>query len=110
MIEELLGMLFGKAGSGAQGQLLGALTGMLGGGSGGLDLGKILGQLQSAGLSDKVGSWRGSSSNQALSARDVRRAVDPGTLSSLARRAGVSNRQAADGLGKLLPPVVDRLS
>ena len=111
MIEKLLGMLLGKAGSGAQGNLLGALLPMLlGGGDGGLDIGSILGKLQSGGMSGKVDTWVGGGNNERLTSRDVKRTIDPAMLEALAKKAGVSKRQAADGLGKLLPNVVDKLS
>lgn len=113
MLEKILGMVLGKAGKGAQGNLLAALLPMLtggGGGGGGLDLGSILGQLQGGASGSKVDSWMSSGANERLSAREVRQTIDPSALEALARQAGVSKRQAADGLGKLLPDVVDKLS
>ncbi len=110
MLEKILGMVLGRAGKGAQGNLLGALLPMLTGGGGGLDIGSILGKLQGGGGGSKVDSWMGSGANERLSGREVRRAIDPSDLEALAKKAGVSKRQAADGLGRLLPDMVDKLS
>lgn len=111
MVEKILGLLLGRAGKGAQSNLLGALLPMLvDGGGGGLDLGSILGKLQGGGMGTKVDSWMGSGGNEALSAREARRVIDQSDLEALARSAGVSKRQAADGLGRLLPDMVDKLS
>lgn len=105
-----LAKLMGRADETAEAQLLGALREMLGRGGGGLLLNGLLHQMRSAGLESQVVSWLGDGENLPITASDVRRSVHPLTLSAVAGAAGLSRRQAADGLARLMPRVADRLS
>jgi len=105
-----LDKVLGRADRSALESLMRALEDMLARGGGGLLLGGLLRQMESAGLRSTVGSWLGDGANEEISSREVRRSFHHTTLAALARAAGLSTRQTADGLARLLPEVVDRLS
>ena len=108
MLQKLLGMLMGKMGQGQMGSLLGPLSSMLGGGGGGGGIGDLLGKFTKAGLGGKADSWVGGGANQALTGKEVRRALGDDEVARIAREAGVSKRQAAGGLASLLPNLIDK--
>ncbi len=102
----LLLKLFGMLGKSGQGQLVGSLGGLLGGGG----MADILGKFSKAGMGAKSDSWVGSGANQKLTGRQVRQALGDEELGRLATENGISKRQAASGLAKLLPSAVDKLT
>lgn len=116
------GMLGGLLGGGQQqqGGLGGLLGGLLGGGAeqqqqagaqvaGGL--GGLTGMLSQLGLGDQVNSWVGTGENQPISADDIHSTLGSnGTLTELAKSAGVSESEAAGGLAQLLPELVNKLT
>ena len=109
MLQKLIAMLTGKMAGGQLGSLLGPLSSMLGGGGGGGGgIGDILSKFTKAGLGGKADSWVGGGANQALSAKEVRRALGDDEVARIAKEAGVSKRQAAGGLASLLPKLVDK--
>ncbi len=99
---KLFGMLSGKQKS----ALLGSLGGMLSGGG----LTSILGKLTQAGLGSQVDSWVGTGTNASVSPKALSGALGADVIGKIAAENGVSNRQAANGLSKLLPQVVNSLS
>jgi uncharacterized protein YidB (DUF937 family) len=103
--------------------LLDQITGLFRGGQGeqitksigGLfdDVGGIDGLMQkfdAAGLGDTVKSWVGTGENAAVSPEQVKEALGTEELEKVASEAGVSADQAANGLSKLLPDMVDKLT
>ena len=112
-IGDLIGGLAG-GGSGAGGGGLAAMLPMLAPVVGKLIAGgglqKILASLQEQGQGDKASSWVSTGSNEPISPVELRRAVGDDAVRDAARRAGVSEEEAASGLAALLPDVVDRLS
>ncbi len=103
---QLLLKLFGMLGKGGQAQLVGSLGGLLGGGG----MTDILGKFTKAGMGAKSDSWVGSGANQKLTSRQVRQALGDDEIGRLATQNGISKRQAASGLAKLLPSAVDKLT
>jgi uncharacterized protein YidB (DUF937 family) len=116
--------LFKGLGGGGQGGL-GARAGEQGGGMAALlpvlapliaqllaggGLQKLLAGFQQQGMGDKADSWVGKGENQQVSAAELRRAVGDDTIRDAATRAGVSEEEAASGLARLLPQVVDRIT
>ena len=75
-----------------------------------LSLSKLKQNFDSAGLGDKVESWIGRGENKSISAEEIKRGADPQNLQELADKAGVSVDEAAEGLSKTLPSVVDKLT
>lgn len=107
----LLLKLFGMLGSKQKTALLGSLGGMLAGGAaGGGGLQDILGKLRGAGLSSQVDSWVGTGANQKVTGSQLSSALGPDVIGKLAKDSGVSEKQAAGGLAKLLPGLVNKLS
>ena len=103
MLFKLLGMLPKSQ----QSKLLGSVMGMLGGGGG---LGAILGKFTQAGLGGKADSWVGSGPNAKLTGKEVRNVLGDAEIARIAQESGVSPRQASNGLAKLLPQAIDKLS
>jgi uncharacterized protein YidB (DUF937 family) len=92
-------------GGGGLGDVLGQV---LGGGAGGL--GGLLDLFRRAGFDDQVRSWVGRGDNQPLPPDALERVFGRDGLAELARRAGVSEGDAAEGLSQLMPEVVDRVT
>ncbi|HEY1277553.1 MAG TPA: YidB family protein [Thermoleophilaceae bacterium] len=127
----LLGGRGGGGGAGDIGSILGGLTGGRGGsgGGGGLSAGtlmtllplvlgllkgggleKILGGMRAQGLSSEADSWVGKGDNNRVSGKQVRKAVGDHEVSRIAKEAGVSEDEAAEGIAQLLPGLVDGAS
>ena len=100
----------GSLGPGAHlGQVLGGNRAQSGtGGLGGL--GALLESLQRAGHGDAASSWVGTGRNVPISPDVIGQVFGQGGLASIARQAGVSERDASAGLSELLPEVVDRVT
>jgi uncharacterized protein YidB (DUF937 family) len=90
--------------------LLGGLFGGQGGEGGLGGLGAILGQLQRAGFGEQAQSWVGRGQNMPLPPGALEQVFGSGGLAEIARRAGVSEADASQGLARLLPEVVDHVT
>lgn len=103
--------------------LLDEVAGALGGGDtkkvtenvGGLldDLGGVGGlvdKFDAGGLGDLAKSWVGTGANKAITPELIAKVLGSGELQKLATRAGITPEQAADGLSKALPEIVDKLT
>jgi uncharacterized protein YidB (DUF937 family) len=95
-------------GGGGLGDILGQMLGGSARGSGGL--GELLEQFQRAGFPDQVRSWVGTGQNLPIPPEAVENVFGPGGLAEIARRAGVSEKDASRGLSELMPEVVDRMT
>lgn len=130
MSDNPLGMLTGLLG-GDKGNILGSVMKMVSGGGGAQapqqaaqaaqaaqpqgggtfgDIGGLIDQFQNSGLVDKVQSWIGQGDNEPISAQDVQKAMTPDQVKQVAAEAGVSERQAADGIAEVLPQAVDKMT
>ncbi len=69
----------------------------------------VLEKFKASGLDDKVQSWISKGKNAALSPDEVKGALGS-ELDSVAAKAGVAKDQAADGIAKALPELVDKLT
>jgi uncharacterized protein YidB (DUF937 family) len=69
----------------------------------------VLEKFRSSGFDDKVESWISKGKNAALSPDEVKSALGS-ELDSYAAKAGVAKDQAADGIAKALPELVDKLT
>jgi len=117
-IGDLLGNLTGgggndddKSGGGGGGgnlmkMLLPAVMGLLAGGG----LQKLLGGLQAKGLTSEVDSWKAGGDNKPVSPSAIKDVLGDDELSKVARQANVSEDEAAEGISKLLPSLVDKAS
>jgi uncharacterized protein YidB (DUF937 family) len=110
---DILGQVLGggaqRGGGGGMGDILG---GMLGGGAGGGmgGLGGLLEQMQRAGYGEQARSWVGTGQNMPISPDVIGQIFGQGGIAEIARQAGVSEREASEGLSQLLPEVVDRVT
>ena len=62
------------------------------------------------GFGEQAGSWVGTGQNLPITPEAIERVLGRDVLASLARRAGVDERQAAAGVSEMLPDVVDKLT
>ena len=107
-------------------QVTGAIGGMAGGTQGGVQavllqqliamlskpgaLSNLMAAFQQAGLGNIVQSWIGTGQNLPISGAQVQQVLGTGTLSEMAKHAGVAMPDAATALAGLLPQVVDKIS
>ena len=70
----------------------------------------VLGDLDVAALAKQVGTWVGTGPNERVSGTQVERALGSKKVKAAAKRVGVSEKEAADGIAELLPAVVDYLT
>jgi uncharacterized protein YidB (DUF937 family) len=99
----VLGAVAGK-------KMSGGLGGMFAGGAGGGTLDKPLDGFKQSGMESKAASWVGTGENQPVSADEVEQALGPAAIDEVAREAGVSRDQAREGLARVLPTMVDRMT
>jgi uncharacterized protein YidB (DUF937 family) len=70
----------------------------------------LLSELDVAGLTKQVGSWVGTGPNERVTGKKVEQAVGSKEIAAAAKKAGVSQEEAAAGIAKILPAVVDYLT
>lgn len=70
----------------------------------------LLGDLDVAGLAEQASSWVGTGANDRVSGAKVKKALGKEKVAAAAKRAGVSEDEAASGIAQLLPAVVDYLT
>ena len=99
-----------RTGGGGLGGILGQILGGGGGASRGGGLGDLLDQFQRSGFGEQARSWVGTGQNLPISPDDLGRVFGQGGISEIARRAGLTERQASEGLAQILPDVVDRVT
>jgi uncharacterized protein YidB (DUF937 family) len=114
-LEDILGQVLGGGQRGGGGGLSDLVAGMRGGGGGagqaGLGpLGGLLEQMQQAGFGEQARSWVGTGQNMPISPDAVDQIFGQDGVEAIARRAGLTPRQASEGLSELLPEVVDRVT
>jgi uncharacterized protein YidB (DUF937 family) len=112
---DILGQVLGGGaaprGGGGMGDILGQILAGGGGGGGGIGgLGGLLEQFQRAGFGEQAGSWVGPGQNLPISPDVIGQIFGRDGLAAIARQAGVSEREASEGLSQLLPEVVDRVT
>lgn len=70
----------------------------------------LLKMFEQQGLGQLVQSWVGAGKNLPLSAEQLTKVLGNPLVQQIAQKAGMAPNAAADGLAKLLPDVVDKLS
>jgi uncharacterized protein YidB (DUF937 family) len=102
----------GGASPGTGGALPGGLGGLLAGTSvGGLitgGLNEMMDKFNQAGQKDKVDSWVGTGPNKDMAPPDLKSALGPDMIATLARATGLSEQELLTRLSKTLPQAVDR--
>jgi uncharacterized protein YidB (DUF937 family) len=100
----------GGPGGGGLGDILGQVLGGAGSGGGLGGFGAILEGLQRAGFGEQARSWVSSGQNLPLPPGALEQVFGQGGLAEIARRAGLSQDDAARGLSALMPEVVDHVT
>jgi uncharacterized protein YidB (DUF937 family) len=95
---------------GGLGDVLGQVLGGAGSGGGLGGLGAILEGLQRAGFGQQARSWVSTGENLPLPPGALEQVFGRGGLAEIARRAGLSEDEAARGLSALMPEVVDHVT
>ena len=121
LLDGLLGNLMGGSGGGGSNPLLQIAMQMLankgGGGSGGggaLDsmggLGGIVSAFQKGGLGHIADSWVGSGENLPVSGDQLTQVLGSDKIGQIASQLGMSHDDAADGLAKILPELINHVT
>jgi len=88
-----------------------ALSGLLGDGQGGLNIMDIVSKMTSnGGLSSIVGSWLGDGENDGIQAGQLQELFGNNALSSFSQSLGQTQERATEGLGNMLPQLIDKSS
>jgi uncharacterized protein YidB (DUF937 family) len=74
------------------------------------DLGGLLDKLQQGGLSNATSSWVGSGQNQPVQPNQLRSALGPDVIKTLAQQSGLSEEELTSQLSQALPGLVDKLT
>lgn len=103
----------GDAGSNLDiGTLTSALSELSGGDSNksGFDMGALLSKMDSSGLGNMAKSWLSDGNNEAILPEQISSMFGAEQISEFASKLGLSNEEAAGGLSKALPQMVDKAS
>jgi uncharacterized protein YidB (DUF937 family) len=73
-------------------------------------LGGLLDKLQQGGLSNATSSWVGSGQNQPVQPNQLRSALGPDVIKTLAQQSGLSEDELTNQLSQALPGLVDKLT
>jgi uncharacterized protein YidB (DUF937 family) len=88
-----------------------ALSGLLGDGQGGLNIMGIVSKMNSnSGLSNIVGSWLGDGENGGIQTGQLQQLFGNDALSSFSKSLGQTQERATEGLGNMLPQLIDKSS
>jgi uncharacterized protein YidB (DUF937 family) len=112
---DLLGRVLGggaqRGTGGGLGDVVGGMLGRGAGPGGGMGaLGGLLEQIQRAGFGDEARSWVGPGQNMPIAPDALGQIFGQGGLEEIARQAGLTPRETAEGLSALLPEVVDHVT
>ena len=101
---------FDRTGTGGGlGDILGQVLGGSSAGSGNV-LGGLLEGFQRAGFGEQARSWVSTGRNQPIPPAAVEEVFGTDGITEIARRAGLSERDASRGLSELMPEVVDHVT
>ena len=88
-----------------------ALSKLLGDGRGGINIADIVGKMAKNGnLSDLVGSWLGDGANMNIQGDQLLELFGSDALASFSQTLGQSKEKASEGLGNILPKLIDQNS
>jgi len=110
---DILGQVLGggQPGGGGLGDVLGGLTGRgAGAGREPGGLGDLLERMQRTGYGDQARSWVGTGQNAPIQPDALDQIFGQDGIEEIARRAGVTREQAAEGMSELLPEVVNHVT
>lgn len=108
LLDQIVGSVLGQQGGSGGGNLMSMLVQLVENQPGGLQ--GLLARFSEAGLGQQVQSWVSSGHNLPISAEQVSEALGSGQLQQLAQQFGLSPQHAAEGLSRVLPETVDKLT
>ena len=73
-------------------------------------LGGLLEQFQKKGFGETIDTWVGTGKNKDVSDREVSDTLGNDLVDELSRRTGLSRDQVLEGLARMLPTMVDRMT
>src|SRR5262249_61015306 len=73
-------------------------------------LGALLERCQAAGYGDQARSWVSTGQNQPMPSGALEQVFGRDALAEIARRAGLSEQETSQGLSRLMPEVIDRVT
>jgi uncharacterized protein YidB (DUF937 family) len=95
--------------SGGQGGLMDIVSGLINNPqTGGIE--GLVKSFQDKGLGDAMASWIGTGVNQAISGEQIRHVLGSEQVQALAQKFGLSSTDMTEGLSRLLPEVIDKLT
>ena len=109
-LSSILDKLRGAGSSGGrQTSLQDAIVGLLSHSQGG-GIGGLLDTFKGKGLGDIFSSWISTGPNQAVTPEQIIHALGSDRLGRIAKKTGLSHKDAAHGLSTLLPEIIDKLT
>ncbi len=90
-----------------QGALMSTVTNLIAANGG---VSGLLQKFKDSGMQDHVASWIGTGANHSISGEDINNALGQESVQKAAQEAGLPPEQAAGGLAKLLPEIINQLS
>ncbi len=95
---------------GNESKLIGPVMGLLSG-SGGLGgVSGLLEKFKGSGAGAQADSWVSKDANQPVSSQQVQNAIGDDKVQQIAQQTGMSNEQASQGIAKVLPAAVDKVT
>lgn len=108
LFDTLVGSVLGSGDkSNAIARAAGRLIGSEGTGEGVL---KLIQQFQRRGMGDVIGSWISTGDNQSITAGQLEDALGLDRIADLAQQAGLTPQEVSDGLARVLPQIIDRIT
>ena len=110
LLDSVIGALSGIRGGGGSGDLLPAVLGMLADDGRGPGLRALVARFDEQGLSDVIASWIGCDDNLPVAPDALQGVLGRDTMARLADDLGLTHRDTAERLARMLPYVIDKLT
>ena len=107
LASQVLGSSATPGGGSQQGALMNTVTNLIAANGG---VSGLLQKFKDSGMQDHVASWIGTGANHPISGEDINTALGHESVQKAAQEAGLPPEQAAGGLAKLLPEIINQLS
>lgn len=95
---------------GNEGKLIGPVMGLLTSGSGVGGVSGLLEKFRGSGAGAQADSWVSKGTNQPVSSQQVQQAIGDDKVQQIAQQTGMSKEEASQGIAKVLPAAVDKVT
>ena len=109
LLQDLMGKMLGAGGSSAQNQLMEIALNLINNKETG-GLASLTRIFEEKGLGDAVSSWISTGKNLPVSGDQITSALGPEQIAAIARKLGLGQQDAANGLAGMLPGIIDQLT